>query len=143
MSDWNHFEHASRLDLVEFKYIKLTYFSPDHYLPSPEFGEIALKFSSIIDLFFEIYRSSAVEGFGAPHPIKPLHYPSSNIQALGFVLYLKYFLGFLSAGLILFVSMLGAILLTKYHKPSKVKVQQISIQNSRSGDVQKYRVPYF
>ena len=143
MSNWYHFEHASRIDLYEFSYIKLTYYKPDLYLPSPEFGEIALKFPTTIDLFFEIYRASAECGFGAPHPIKPLHYPSSNIQGLGFVLYLKYFLGFLSAGLILFVSMLGAILLTKYHKTSKVKTQQISLQNTRSSNVQKYRAPYF
>lgn len=143
MSNWEHFEHATRQDLIEFRYIHLTYISPDYYMPSPEFGEIALKFPSSVDLFFEVYRSSAEEALGFPPPLKPYYYPSSNIQGLGFVLYLKYFLGFISAGLILFVSMLGAILLTKYHKPSRLKTQQISLQNSRSSNVQKYRVPFF
>ena len=143
MTDWYHFEHATRSDLYEFNYIKLTYYEPESYMPSPEFGEIAIKFPTIIDLFFELYKGSAEEALGAPHPIKPAYYPSSNIQGLGFVIYLKYFLAFISAGLILFVSMLGAILLTKYYKPSRLKIQQISIQNSRTPDIQKYRVPFF
>lgn len=51
MSDWYHFKHVTRTDLVEFKYIQLTYYSPDFYAPSPEFGEIALKFPTSLDLF--------------------------------------------------------------------------------------------
>lgn len=143
MSDWYHFEHATGREFYEFRYIHATYYKPDGYVPSPEFGEIALKFPTITDLFFELYHGSAGKGLGAPHPIKPAYYPSSNIQGLGFVLYLKYFLAFISAGLILFVSMLGAILLTKYYKPSRVKIQEISIQNSQTANIQKYRVPFF
>ena len=51
MSDWYHFEHVTREDLYEFKYIQLTYYKPDDYAPSPEFGEIALKFPTSMDLF--------------------------------------------------------------------------------------------
>lgn len=142
-TNWFHFEHATREDHFEFRFIHLIYIAPDYYTPSPEFGEITIKFPNSIDLFYEIYRGFAEEGFGLTYPIKPFYYPSSNIQALGFVLYLKYFLGFLSAGLILFVSMLGAILLTKYKRPSAVRTQQISLQNAQKNNVQKYRVPYF
>ena len=143
MSDWYHFEHALGRDFYEFKYIQLTYYKPDNYAPSPEFGEIALKFPTFTDLFLELYNESAGNSLGAPHQIKPAYYPSSNIQGLGFVIYLKYFLAFISAGLILFVSMLGAILLTKYYKPSRVKIQQISMQNNQTANIQKYRVPFF
>ena len=143
ISDWYDFEHFTRNDLVEFKYLQFTYFSPDNYSPSQEFGEIAIKFPTSMDLFWELYRSAYEKDLGALHTIKPIYYPSSNIQGLGYVLYLKYFVGFISAGLILFVSMLGAILLTKYYKPSRVKTQQISLQNSRTNNVQKYRVPFF
>ena len=51
MSDWYHFEHVTRTDLFEFRYIQLTYYTPDDYMPSPEFGEIALKFPTSTDLF--------------------------------------------------------------------------------------------
>lgn len=51
MSDWYHFEHVTREDFYEFKYIQLTYYKPDDYAPSPEFGEIALKFPTSTDLF--------------------------------------------------------------------------------------------
>ncbi len=55
----------------------------------------------------------------------------SNTQALGEVLYTKYFLWFQTAGLILLVAMIGAIVLTLRHKEG-VKRQVIADQVARS-----------
>lgn len=55
----------------------------------------------------------------------------SNIQALGDVLYTKYFFFFQIAGLILLVAMIGAIVLTLRHKEN-VKRQDIGEQIART-----------
>ena len=57
-------------------------------------------------------------------------YSLSNVEALGQVLYTYYFYYFLVAGMILLVSMVGAIVLTMYHKEG-VKRQDIIEQISR------------
>jgi NADH-quinone oxidoreductase subunit J len=54
----------------------------------------------------------------------------SNTQALGLVLYTRYVYFFQTAGLILLVAMIGAIVMTLQHKPN-VKRQKISEQNAR------------
>ena len=54
----------------------------------------------------------------------------TNTQALGAVLYTKYFLYFQVAGLILLVAMVGAIVLTLRHKEG-VKRQNVAVQVAR------------
>src|SRR6266436_2162055 len=54
-----------------------------------------------------------------------------NIQALGHVLYTRYVYFFQSAGLVLLVAMIGAIVLTLRHKPH-VKRQNIAEQVART-----------
>ena len=55
----------------------------------------------------------------------------NNTQALGTILYTHYFYLFQSAGLVLLVAMIGAIVLTLRHKPN-VKRQNISDQVARN-----------
>ncbi len=55
----------------------------------------------------------------------------SNTEALGLVLYTKYFYLFQAAGLVLLTAMIGAIVLTLRHKPD-VKRQVIADQNART-----------
>jgi NADH-quinone oxidoreductase subunit J len=54
----------------------------------------------------------------------------NNTQALGLVLYTRYVYFFQAAGLILLVSMIGAIVMTLQHKPS-VRRQNIAAQVAR------------
>lgn len=63
-------------------------------------------------------------------PMQPL-YEMSNIRALGGVLYTRYILFFQLAGLILFVAMVGAIVLTLRHKEG-LKRQSIAAQVARN-----------
>jgi NADH-quinone oxidoreductase subunit J len=62
-------------------------------------------------------------------PIPPAE-TMTNVQALGLVLYTRYIYFFQAAGLVLLVSMIGAIVLTLRHKPA-VKRQNISDQLAR------------
>ena len=55
----------------------------------------------------------------------------SNVAALGHVLYTKYVFYFQTAGLVLLVAMIGAILLTLHHKTG-VKRQNVAEQNART-----------
>ena len=55
----------------------------------------------------------------------------SNIQAIGMVIYTRYVFFFQMAGLILFVAMVGAIVLTLRHKPG-LKRQSIPTQVARN-----------
>ena len=55
----------------------------------------------------------------------------SNTEALGLVLYTKYFYLFQAAGFVLLTAMIGAIVLTLQHKPG-VKRQSIEAQNART-----------
>jgi len=70
----------------------------------------------------------------APSPTKTIAAPIapdvSNTQALGLVLYTRYVYFFEAAGVILLVAMVGAIVLTLYHKPD-AKRQSISRQVAR------------
>jgi NADH-quinone oxidoreductase subunit J len=54
----------------------------------------------------------------------------SNTQALGLVLYTRYVYFFQTAGIILLVAMIGAIVMTLHHKPN-VKRQKIAEQVAR------------
>ncbi len=55
----------------------------------------------------------------------------TNSEALGLILYTKYFFYFQVAGLVLLVAMIGAIVLTLRHKPG-IKRQNIADQVARS-----------
>lgn len=55
----------------------------------------------------------------------------SNIQAIGQVLYTRYFFFFQAAGFMLLVAMIGAIVLTLRHKPN-VKRQDVAAQVARN-----------
>jgi NADH-quinone oxidoreductase subunit J len=63
-------------------------------------------------------------------PIPPF-YSVSNTEALGQVLYTRYIYFFQTAGVILLVAMIGAIVLTLRHKPN-IKRQDISRQVART-----------
>ena len=58
----------------------------------------------------------------------------SNTEALGLVLYTKYIHYFQIAGMVLLVSMIGAIVLTLRHK-AKVKRQDINVQTARTPEL--------
>jgi NADH-quinone oxidoreductase subunit J len=62
-------------------------------------------------------------------PIPPLE-EVSNIEAIGLVLYTRYIFFFQMAGLVLFVAMIGAIVLTLRHKEG-LKRQSITAQVNR------------
>lgn len=68
----------------------------------------------------------AMKSIVAPNQVATV----TNTQALGEVLYTKYFLFFQVAGLILLVAMVGAIVLTLRHKEG-VKRQNVSAQVAR------------
>lgn len=57
--------------------------------------------------------------------------PVSDISTIGYIIYTHYFLLFLICGLLLFLAMLGAIVLTLY-KRENVKVQNLADQVLRS-----------
>jgi NADH-quinone oxidoreductase subunit J len=61
----------------------------------------------------------------------PIQANVSNTEALGLVLYTKYFYLFQASGLVLLTAMIGAIVLTLSHKPD-VKRQVIADQNART-----------
>ncbi|GBE43152.1 NADH-quinone oxidoreductase subunit J [bacterium BMS3Bbin10] len=65
-------------------------------------------------------------------PIPPSN-EVSNIEALGLVLYTKYVYFFQAAGVVLLISMIGAIVLTLQHKPG-IKRQSVARQVSRTRD---------
>ncbi len=68
---------------------------------------------------------------GAPKAIAvPIAAGISNTRALGLVLYTRYVYFFEAAGVILLVAMVGAIVMTLYHKPG-VKRQNIGAQVGR------------
>ena len=58
---------------------------------------------------------------------------TSNIKALGDLLYTRYIFFFQMAGMILLVAMVGAIVLTLNHRPN-VKRQNIADQVARDPD---------
>ncbi|MEJ0012941.1 MAG: NADH-quinone oxidoreductase subunit J [Bauldia sp.] len=63
----------------------------------------------------------------------------SNTAALGEILYTRYVFFFQTAGIVLLVAMIGAIVLTLRHKPN-VKRQDIAEQNARSPVIEVRKV---
>jgi NADH-quinone oxidoreductase subunit J len=74
------------------------------------------------------YRAGAVK-LGTPNGAAPVS-DVPNIEAIGNLLYSKYIFLFESAGLILLVAMVGAIVLT-HRKSHSAKAQNITRQNMR------------
>jgi len=78
-----------------------------------------------------LVASAAVSTNGAPIAIGPAENTGiTNAEAIGQVLYTEYLLVFQMAGLVLFVAMVGAIVLTLRHRPG-VKKQDITAQVGR------------
>ena len=63
--------------------------------------------------------------------------PVTDIGAVGYVLYTHYFLLFFICGLLLFLAMLGAIVLTLFRREG-VKVQNLADQGLRSSEFSVY-----
>ena len=70
-----------------------------------------------------LIRTPAAAAPGAP--------VMTNTEAIGLVLYTRYFYFFQAAGLILLVAMIGALVLTLHHRRG-VRRQDISAQNARN-----------
>jgi NADH-quinone oxidoreductase subunit J len=65
--------------------------------------------------------------------VSPIPGNVTNTEALGLVLYTRYVYFFEAAGMVLLVSMIGAIVLTLRHKP-RIRRQNISEQVARTRD---------
>jgi len=96
-----------------------------------------LPVGATIGLILMVELVLVVAGWSiAPDLLKTVTSPAppvadmTNTEALGRILYTKYIYFFQAAGLILLVSMIGAIVLTLRHKPN-VKRQNISDQVAR------------
>ena len=66
----------------------------------------------------------------------------NNTEALGLVLYTRYVYYFEAAGLILLVAMVGAIVLTLYHKPQvrrQVIAEQVARRRASAIDIVKVK----
>ena len=78
-----------------------------------------------------LVAGAAMSADGAPIALAPAEAGEvTNAEAIGRVLYTDYLLVFQMAGLILFVAMIGAIVLTLRHRPG-VKKQNIAAQVGR------------
>ncbi|MCW0206943.1 MAG: NADH-quinone oxidoreductase subunit J [Achromobacter sp.] len=78
-----------------------------------------------------LVASAAMAADGAPIALAPAQQSEiTNAEAIGQVLYTDYLLVFQLAGLVLFVAMVGAIVLTLRHRPG-VKKQDIAAQVGR------------
>ncbi len=78
-----------------------------------------------------LVASASLSAQGSPIAIGPAPVSDiSNAEAIGQVLYTEYLLVFQMAGLVLFVAMIGAIVLTLRHRPG-VKKQNIAAQVGR------------
>jgi NADH-quinone oxidoreductase subunit J len=74
------------------------------------------------------WQSAPLSGSSLAHAT-PLHV--TNTEALGRILYTDYIYYFQTAGLVLLVAMIGAIVLTLRHRPG-VRRQSIKAQNART-----------
>jgi NADH-quinone oxidoreductase subunit J len=81
-------------------------------------------------LFVEFIAAFVGWKFGVIGPTSPTPSNVSNTEALGHILYTDYIFYFQTAGLILLVAMIGAIVLALRHRP-EVRRQSISRQVAR------------
>ena len=98
------------------------------YAPIGAIIGLVLLAELVVAVTGNIYQPSLTTTTAYPTP--PLEV-TSNIEALGFILYTRYVYFFEVAGLILFVAMIGAIVLTLRHKVG-IKRQSISAQVARN-----------
>jgi len=106
------------------------------YLPVGSLIGAAVLIELVLVLGTWTFAPAAMGTPGSPAPADV-----SNTVALGRILYTKHVYFFQSAGLILLVAMIGAIVLTLRHKPD-VKRQNIADQNARDKkDVELKKVP--
>lgn len=84
----------------------------------------------VVALELILVMSGWLSSDAAPRGRMPIE-AMSNTEALGLVLYTRYFYLFQAAGLVLLTAMIGAIVLTLRHKPD-VKRQVIADQNART-----------
>ncbi|MBX3511301.1 MAG: NADH-quinone oxidoreductase subunit J [Hyphomonadaceae bacterium] len=107
------------VDFAELKQGFLSYMPVGALVAAALMGELGLV------------ASAAVQAGGAPIALAPSGESEiTNAEAIGRVLYTDYLLVFQLAGLVLFVAMIGAIVLTLRHRPG-VKKQEISAQVGR------------
>ena len=107
------------VDFAELKQGFLSYLPVGVVVALALFGELALV------------ASAAMSTEGAPIALAPAQQGGvTNAEAIGQVLYTDYLLVFQMAGLVLFVAMIGAIVLTLRHRPG-VKKQDIAAQVGR------------
>lgn len=71
-----------------------------------------------------------------------LYNPTPNIEAIGYALYVHYFFPFILTGMVLFIAMVGAIVITKYHR-TESKRQEAYAQIFTTGAVKKINPPFF
>ena len=87
--------------------------------------------AAVLLLELGLVAGAALSVGGAPiAPAPPGPADVTNAEAIGRVLYTDYLLVFQMAGLVLFVAMVGAIVLTLRHRPG-VKKQYIAAQGGR------------
>ncbi len=91
------------------------------------FGLAGILLAEIV-LAVLAWNAGGIDPPARAHPAAP---GSSNIEALGLLLYTRYLFIFEVAGLVLLVAMVGAIVLTLRHKPG-VKRQNIAEQVART-----------
>lgn len=91
---------------------------------------LALALVFLAELVFGIGAYKAGGIALADAPLNPAREGASNIEAIGELLYTKYIFLFESAGLILLVAMVGAIVLTN-RKRSGVRPQNVAAQIAR------------
>jgi NADH-quinone oxidoreductase subunit J len=107
------------VDFAELKQGFLSYLPVGVLVALALFGELGLV------------ASAAISAEGAPIALAPAQTSEiTNAEAIGQVLYTDYLLVFQMAGLVLFVAMIGAIVLTLRHRPG-VKKQDIAAQVGR------------
>ncbi|MGQ0531180.1 MAG: NADH-quinone oxidoreductase subunit J [Caulobacteraceae bacterium] len=107
------------VDFVELKQGFLSYLPAGVIVAGLLLGELVLV------------ASAAMSADGAPIALTPAQPGGvTNAEAIGQVLYTDYLLVFQMAGLILFVAMVGAIVLTLRHRPG-VKKQNVAKQVGR------------
>ena len=107
---------------VDFAELKQGFLS---YLPA------GIIVALVLLLELGLVAGAAVSADGAPVALAPAQASEvTNAEAIGRVLYTDYLLVFQMAGLILFVAMIGAIVLTLRHRPG-VRKQDIAKQVGR------------
>jgi NADH-quinone oxidoreductase subunit J len=118
------------VDFVELRQGFLT------YLPIGALVGIVLLAELLVVLAGWAFAPSAAHAIVVPIPGTA---EMSNTAAIGEILYTRYVFFFQSAGVVLLVAMVGAIVLTLRHKPG-IRRQSIAVQNARSPAIEVRKV---